>query len=120
GQPLPPLVLPGLIDGTTRDVAGPGRVRLLNYWASWCGPCRDEMPALHAYAADQGSNGVEVIGIALDEPEPARAFAESLGVGFTLLLEAPGPRDSSVRFGNARRLLPFTVLVDADGRLVKT
>jgi thiol-disulfide isomerase/thioredoxin len=120
GQPLPPLQLATLDGGPVRQLAGPGRVRLLNYWASWCGPCRDEMPALQEYANSQGANGVEVIGIALDSPDAARAFAESVGVRFVLLVEPPSPGDSSVVLGNRRGVLPFTALVDADGRLLKT
>src|SRR5690606_20515596 len=110
GQPLSPLTLAGLQDGQPRELAGPGRPRLLNYWASWCGPCRDELPALDAFARSQAPNGVEVVGIALEDAADARAFAARLDLGFLLLQEAPGPRDSSVRFGNARGLLPFSVL----------
>lgn len=120
GQPLPPLSLPGLHDGAPRELSGPGRPRLLNYWASWCGPCREELPALDAFARAQAPNGVEVVGIALEDAAAARAFAGSLELGFVLLQEDPGPGDSSVRFGNARGLLPFSVLVGADGRLLKT
>ena len=120
GEPLPDLAFPSLEDGAPTTVSGPGRIRLINYWASWCGPCRKEMPVLDAYAAEQGDNGIQVLGIALDTAEEARAFRRAVPVRFTLLLETPGPGDSSVRLGNARGILPYTVLVDAEGRLVKT
>ena len=120
GQPLPPMALPYLAGGGERRLDGPGRPRLINYWASWCGPCRKEMPVLDAYAAEQGGNGVQVIGVALDSADEARAFLRQVPVGFRLALETPGPGDSSVRLGNARGILPYTVLVDAEGRLAKT
>ena len=120
GEPLPTLVLPELQDGQAFTVSGPGRPRLINYWASWCGPCREEMPALDAFAREEGANGVQVIGIALDTREDALAFQRQVPVAFPLLLETPGPADSSVRLGNARGILPYTVLLDAQGRLVKT
>ncbi|MFY2762800.1 TlpA family protein disulfide reductase [Arenimonas sp. MALMAid1274] len=120
GQALPELQLPDLRDGQAHRLSGPGPVRLVNYWASWCGPCREEMPVLDAFAAQRPSHGVEVVGIALDTPEDARAFLAQVPVSFTLLVETPGPRDSSVQLGNARGVLPFTALVDAQGRLVKT
>lgn len=120
GDLLPSLVLPGLESGEPFTVSGPGRPRLINYWASWCGPCREEMPALDAFAAQQGANGVQVIGIALDTREDALAFQRQVPVAFPLLLETAGLADSSVRLGNARGILPYTVLLDAQGRLVKT
>ncbi|MBW8367393.1 MAG: TlpA family protein disulfide reductase [Arenimonas sp.] len=120
GDLLPSLVLPELESGQPFTVSGPGRPRLINYWASWCGPCREEMPALDAFAAQQGGNGVQVIGIALDTREDALAFQRQVPVAFTLLLESAGPSDSSVRLGNARGILPYTVLLDAQGRRVKT
>lgn len=120
GDALPDLRLPGLVDGQPHTLSGPGPVRLINYWASWCGPCREEMPVLQAFSAEQGADGVQVVGIALDSPDEARAFLADVPVTFTLLVETPGPGDSSVRLGNTRGVLPFTVLVDKRGRLLKT
>jgi thiol-disulfide isomerase/thioredoxin len=120
GATLPDLAFPTIDGGEPVRLAGPGRPRLINYWASWCGPCRKEMPVLDAYAAEQGGNGVQVIGIALDSADEAAAFRRTVPVSFLLLLETPGPGDSSVRLGNTRGILPYTVLVDAEGRLAKT
>jgi thiol-disulfide isomerase/thioredoxin len=120
GAPLPGLAFPPIEGGEPVRLDGPGRPRLINYWASWCGPCRKEMPVLDAYAAEQGGNGIQVIGIALDTAEEALAFRRTVPVRFALLLETPGPGDSSVRLGNTRGILPYTVLVDAQGRLAKT
>ena len=109
-----------------RDRAGiehalprPGRPLLLNYWASWCLPCREEMPMLAAFANRQPGRGTEVVGIALDTPEAAAAFLAQSPVSFRTFVEAPGLQDSSVRLGNARGILPFSVLIGADGRLLK-
>lgn len=120
GELAPPITLPRLDTGAPVALTGPGRPRLVNFWASWCGPCREEMPVLAAFAAGQGSQGVQVIGVALDEPEPARAFAREMAVDFLLLVQPAGPADSSVQLGNRRGVLPYTVLLDADGRLLKT
>ena len=116
GDPAPRFVVARL-DGAPMTLPTPGRAVLLNYWASWCGPCRAELPLLSAFAAEQGGNGIQVIGIALEEPVPARAFLAAVPVGFPNAWEAPGLTDSSVRLGNARGVLPFSVLIDADGRL---
>ncbi|MFT3807687.1 TlpA disulfide reductase family protein [Arenimonas sp.] len=96
-----------------------GRGMVINYWASWCGPCREEMPVLGRYAQSQGDKGIQVIGIALDHREDAEAFLREVPVPFPNLLEMPGPTDSSARMGNAQGVLPFSVLIGPDGRLLK-
>ncbi len=120
GERLPAIALPTL-DGETRHLAdlAAGRPLLVNFWASWCRPCLEEMPALDAFARRQGANGVQVVGIALDEADAVRSFLDARPVGYTVLVDSAGPADSSVRLGNARGVLPYSVLVGTDGRILK-
>jgi thiol-disulfide isomerase/thioredoxin len=120
GDPLPAIRLPGL-DGNSVELASiaPGRPLLVNVWASWCGPCVEEMPELQRFALAQGDQGVQVVGLALDTPAGVRAFLDRIPVGYPILLDTPGPADASVLLGNTRGLLPYTVLVDARGKVVK-
>ena len=120
GDPLPAIALADL-DGKIVELAriAPGRPLLVNVWASWCGPCVKEMPELERYASEQGGNGAQVIGLALDTPEAVRAFVARVPVSYPLLLDTPGPADASVRLGNTHGLLPYSVLVGADGRIRK-
>lgn len=97
----------------------PGKPTLLNYWASWCGPCRDELPLLSRFSRQQGLEGIRVVAIALDDRTAAEEFLHARGGDLTSLIEAPGANDSSVRLGNDRSVLPYTVLIGRDGQLKK-
>jgi thiol-disulfide isomerase/thioredoxin len=120
GDPVPALRLPDP-SGTPLLLAGliAGRPALVNVWASWCGPCVKEMPLLDAFDREQGPNGVQVVGIALDEPAAVRAFLARTPVAYPILVDAAGPADAGVRLGNPRGVLPYSVLVGADGHIVE-
>ncbi|MGV8960021.1 MAG: TlpA family protein disulfide reductase [Stenotrophomonas sp.] len=120
GEPMPALTLPDL-DGQPVTLPGrfAGRPLLINVWASWCGPCVEEMPELARFSAQQGANGTQVLGLALDSAEAVREFLQQVPVAYPIVLESPGPADASVALGNTRGLLPYSVLVGADGRIVR-
>jgi thiol-disulfide isomerase/thioredoxin len=121
GERVPQLRLTSL-DG--RAVSLPsdfaGRPLLINVWASWCAPCAAEMPTLQRFADEQPANGVQVVGIALDDPAAVKAFVARLRIGYPILLDRPGPADAGVRLGDPAGVLPYSVLVSADGRLLKS
>ena len=116
GRPAPSFALPDL-DG--RRIAVPqawhGRPLLINVWASWCGPCLTEMPDLQRFSAAQGPQGMQIVGIALDDPAAVRAFLQRMPVRYPILIDTPGPADAGVRLGNLRGVLPYSVLIDAQG-----
>lgn len=120
GEPMPTVVLPDL-QGRTQSLphAYAGRPLLINVWASWCGPCIEEMPELDRYARAQGPTGVQVIGLALDTPENVRQFLGRVPVSYPILVDTPGPADASVWLGNRKGVLPYSVLVGADGKILK-
>lgn len=120
GGQLPDLDLAG-IDGQVHALADyRGRPLIINFWATWCPPCIAEMPILSTFDAAQAPDGPRVIGIALDAPERVRTFLSRTPVGYPILLDVPDDDDASVVLGNTRGVLPYTVLVGADGRILAT
>lgn len=121
GEPVPPMAL-ATVDGAQVNVpqAWAGTSTLVNLWATWCAPCLKEMPDLQAFASEQGANGVQVAGIALDDADAVRAFLQQHGITYPNFMDAPGPADAGVRLGNPAGVLPYSVLVSADGRVLKT
>ena len=101
-----------------RDWAG--KPTLVNLWASWCAPCLKEMPELQAFASEQAANGVQVVGIALDDAASVQAMLQRLAITYPNLIDAPGPADAGVRLGNPAGVLPYSILVSAEGRVLKT
>ena len=100
-----------------RDWAG--KPTLVNLWASWCAPCLKEMPELQAFASEQAANGVQVVGIALDDAASVQAMLQRLAITYPNLIDAPGPADAGVRLGNPAGVLPYSILVSTEGRVLK-
>lgn len=93
-----------------------GQVVLLNFWAPWCKPCRAEMPILMRLQEDLGVRGLQVLGIAIDDPEPVRRFAAELGVNYPLLADLVPALSVQEAYGDTR--LPYSVLIDRQGVIV--
>lgn len=92
-----------------------GRVLLLNFWATWCQPCVEEMPMLSQLQQEFSGSGLSVVGIALDDADRARRFAAELGVTYPVLLGAADVVVTGRRYGNDTGMLPYSVLIDRSG-----
>jgi len=90
---------------------------LINFWATWCPPCVKEMPELDRFARDFAPQGWRVLGLAVDAPTPVKQFMSKVRVGFDIGLAGFGGTELSQWLGNQSGGLPFTVLIDAQGRL---
>jgi peroxiredoxin len=120
GQLLPAVSLPDL-DGKLHPLSDyRGRRVLLNFWASWCAPCLAEMPALARAQANFGEQGPIVVGIAMDDPAHVRAFLAAHPLNYPVLLGQLAPPSTSLQLGDTPDALPYSVLVDADGRVLDT
>lgn len=96
-----------------------GRPLLLNFWATWCPPCVEEMPLLDVFYRENARNGWQVVGLAIDEPVPVRAFLSRVPVTFPIGLAAAGGQELTRALGNAAGGLPFSVLVGAGGDVLQ-
>ena len=94
-----------------------GRVLVVNFWATWCAPCVEEMPALQRAQRDYENRGVTIVGVGIDSPANIREFRSRLGLDLPLLAAGAGGSDLGRALGNRAGALPFTVLVDRQGRI---
>jgi peroxiredoxin len=117
GDPAPDIVLPDPAGREHRLSDYRGHRVLLNFWATWCGPCLDEMPALAKAQAALGPGGTRIVGIAMDDPARVRAFLAAHPVDYPILLGQLAKPSTSLRFGDVAEVLPYSVLLDADGRV---
>ena len=115
GRPAPTLSVPALAGGRIDLAHFRGRTLVLNFWASWCGPCIEEMPELDRFAKARGADGFSVVGIAVEDAADARAFLQRHPVSYPIGLGSAGSPDESSAFGNHLNVLPFSVLIGPDG-----
>lgn len=95
-----------------------GKPLLLNFWATWCAPCVQELPMLNAFYREQSAKGWQVVGLAIDQPSAVRSFLQRLPLDFPLGLAGMGGTDLARSLGNLTGGLPFTVVLGADGRVL--
>lgn len=96
-----------------------GKTVVVNFWATWCPPCLEEMPELSRMYRQYQPQGLVVLGISSDEPDKIRMFATETPVSYPLLSGELAAMPLSESLGNNKGILPYTVVISADGSLVK-
>ena len=95
-----------------------GKVRVVNFWASWCAPCREEMPDFDSLASHYRSHGVEFVGIAVDTPANVLAFLQQQPVSYPILVGEGSAHMLARQLGNTSGALPYTLVLDREGRVL--
>jgi thiol-disulfide isomerase/thioredoxin len=96
----------------------PDQALIVNFWATWCAPCRREIPLLQQLQRDHGPEGFQVIGIAVDFRDKVLAYADEMQIEYPLLIGEQEALDAAAAFGVEAVGFPFTVFSDRQGRIV--
>lgn len=107
------------LEDKTRDVKEwDGQVLMINFWATWCPPCRKEIPAFIKLQEKYMDKGFKIIGIALDEKQAVIDFTDPMGVNYPVLMAEQEGIALSKAYGNRLGVLPFSVIVDRKGNII--
>lgn len=115
GNPRPAFTLPDLDNQPHSIAEWDGRPLLINFWATWCEPCRKEIPAFIRARERYADQGLEIIGIAIDLPDMVSEYAGEMDINYPLLYGQENAVDLNYRYGNRTGALPYSVFIDAGG-----
>jgi thiol-disulfide isomerase/thioredoxin len=94
-----------------------GKVIVLNFWATWCPPCREEIPLLVDLQERRAAEGLQVVSVAIDNETAVRPYRQSAGINYPILMGGDEALDLIARYGNSMGALPFTAIIDRDGTI---
>ena len=113
-----PHALPDLQGKTHRLQDWKGKLILLNYWASWCAPCQHEIRRLVLWQTRHGKQGLQVVGVGLDDPNKLANVALALDINYPVLVANPSDNRYLRVWGNQTGAIPFSVLINAQGQVL--
>ena len=120
GDTVSGYTLPDLRGDPTTLAKWHGKLIVLNFWASWCVPCLKEMPMLAKFQREHAADGVQLVGVAMEQPQSAAAFLKRVPVGYPILTGIDADPVPTTVFGDTAGLLPYSVLIGRDGRVLET
>ena len=97
-----------------------GKVVVVNFWATWCAPCREEMPEFVKIQRELGPKGLQFVGIAIDQAEKVEQFANELDLNYPALIGGYAAVELSKTLGNPLSALPFTIVISRKGTVART
>jgi thiol-disulfide isomerase/thioredoxin len=90
---------------------------VLNFWATWCPPCREEIPLFVALQKKHAADGLEVIGVAVDNKTSVMAYRQSAGINYTILMGGDDAMDLAAKYGDRMDSLPYSVIISRSGSI---
>jgi thiol-disulfide isomerase/thioredoxin len=124
-QSGPPTTLPEFSlqdrDGQMRSIRSwPGKSMIVNFWATWCAPCRREIPLLRQIQQQHGADGFQIVGVAVDFRDDVLKYAGETGIDYPILIGEDDGLEAVNKFGLGSLGFPFTVFTDTQGQIVLT
>ena len=117
-QALWGLPLPNLSGNTQTLEEWRGKTLVINFWATWCAPCREEIPDLIAIRSEYAAKSVEVVGIAIDNAQAVQPYAQQMSISYPILIGEGSALEMSRALGNSSGALPYTVVIAPDGTIL--
>ena len=118
-----------LFQGPYTDLAGKpltltglqlqGKVLIINYWATWCAPCREEIPLFVRIQEEFADKNIQFVGISIDQADKIREFAQEFKINYPLAVAGIEAIETSRRIGNKAGVLPYTVIIDRSGKVAE-
>jgi len=120
GSPLEQAELTDLEGRARRIAEWRGKVVVVNFWATWCAPCREEIPMLMEVRGARAASGLEIVGIAIDNPAKVAEYVANVKISYPVLIAGGEGLDLIRQLGNSAGGLPFTVFLGRDGTPLRT
>lgn len=115
-QQLPSFSMQDTTGATRNSSEWSGKILIVNFWASWCPPCLEEMPELVMFQDQYASNEVQVVGVAVDNLEQVKSFMELYAINFPVVLGQDDAIELGKKMGNRISALPYTAIFDQNGK----
>ena len=115
GHTRPAFDLPDVRGNTISVSRWNGRIIVLNFWATWCGPCRKEIPLLNALQKSYAKRGVQIVGVAVDNATAVKQFLRSVPINYPVLIGDQEAIEVIEAYGNRAGALPYTVFINRAG-----